>query len=120
MQNVNFDFDKDIITSESAAVLDTAADVISHYPNARFLIAGYTDARGTESYNEDLSIRRAKAVYQALVDRGINKNQLVYRGFGKRNALVPSDASNAERRGDRKVVLEVVTDDLFWNFLKSK
>ncbi len=108
MQNVNFDFDKDIITSESAAVLDTAADVISHYPNARFLIAGYTDARGTESYNEDLSIR------------GISENQLVYRGFGKRNALVPSDASNAERRGDRKVVLEVVTDDLFWNFLKSK
>ena len=119
--------EKDIITSESAAVfdtvaavLDTAADVISHYPNARFLIAGYTDARGTESYNEDLSIRRAKAVYQALLDSGISENQLVYRGFGKRNALVPSDASNAERRGDRKVVLEVVTDDLFWNFLKSK
>lgn len=120
MQNVNFGFDEDMITSESAAVLDTVADVISHYPNARFLIAGYTDARGTESYNKDLSVRRAKAVYQALVDRGINKNQLVYRGFGKRNALVPSDASNAERRGDRKVVLEVVTDDLFWNFLKSK
>jgi hypothetical protein len=54
------------------------------------------------------------------LDRGISENQLVYRGFGKRNALVPSDASNAERRGDRKVVLEVVTDDLFWNFLKSK
>ncbi len=55
-----------------------------------------------------------------VLDSGISENQLVYRGFGKRNALVPSDASNAERRGDRKVVLEVVTDDLFWNFLKSK
>jgi len=120
VQNVNFDFDKDIITSESAAVLDTVADVISHYPKARFLIAGYTDARGTESYNEDLSIRRAKAVYQALVDRGVNESQLVYRGFGKRNSLVPYKASHAERRGDRKVVLEVVTDDMFWNFLKSR
>ena len=119
MDNVNFDFDKATITPESQFVLDEIAHIISGFPDSRFLVAGYTDARGSVRYNEELSKARAKAVLEALVQRGVSADRLCCRGFGKRMALVPESASDEQRRGDRKVVIERVTSESLWNYLNQ-
>ena len=119
MDNVNFDFDKATITAESQFVLDEIANTIAQFPDTRFLVAGYTDAKGSAEYNEELSRARAKAVYEALLLRGIQAGRLCYRGFGKRVALVPESASDEQRRGDRKVVIERVTSESLWNYLNQ-
>lgn len=119
MDNVTFDFDKSDITPESEVILDEVATLLGAMPDERFIVSGYTDARGGESYNENLSAARAKAVYEALLSRGVDESRLCYRGFGKRTALVPESADDDLRRGDRKVVLERVTWEPLWQYLKS-
>ncbi len=120
MDNVNFDFDKATITADSQFTLDEIANTLARFPDTRFLVAGYTDAKGTVEYNEELSRARAKAVYEALLLRGIPTSRLCYRGFGKRVALVPESASDEQRRGDRKVVIERVTSESLWNYLNQQ
>ncbi len=120
MDNVHFDFDKATITADSQFVLDEVANTLAGFPETRFLVAGYTDARGSSKYNDELSKARAKAVYDALLQRGVAADRLCYRGFGKRVALVPESASDEQRRGDRKVVIERVTSESLWNYLNKQ
>ena len=117
MENVNFDFDTAVLSPSSGRILDAVAQTLLQYPDTRFLVCGYTDSRGSDEYNESLSRDRAKAVWQALVDRGVPAGRLAWRGFGKRIALMPSSASEEQRRIDRKVVLERIPDDATWDYL---
>ena len=119
MDNVTFDFDKADLDPSSEAVLDEVARVIGMFPEDRFLVAGHTDAKGDDAYNEKLSVARAKAVYDALLKRGVPESRLCYRGFGKRTALIPAGEGDSTRRGDRKVVIERVTMDPLWKYLKE-
>lgn len=119
MDNINFDYDKATLTADSQLVLDDIASTLLSFPDSRFLVAGYTDAKGSQEYNDNLSTRRAKAVYEALVARGVPTSRLCYRGFGKRVALVPASASDDERKGDRKVVLERVMSDSMWEHINK-
>ena len=119
MGNVNFDFDKATITADSQFVLDEIANTLARFTGTMFLVAGYTDAKGSDEYNEELSRARAKAVYEALLQRGIQSSRLCYKGFGKRVALVPESATDEQRRGDRKVVLERVTSESLWHYLNQ-
>lgn len=52
--NIHFEFDKDVVTSESEVTLDKIANLLKSYPDNNFLITGYTDARGSDNYNMDL------------------------------------------------------------------
>ncbi len=119
MDNINFDYDKATLTADSQLVLDDIASTLLSFPDSRFLVAGYTDAKGSQEYNDNLSTQRAKAVYEALVARGVSTSRLCYRGFGKRVALVPASASDDERKGDRKVVLERVMSDSMWEHINK-
>ncbi len=119
MDNVTFDFDKADITKESETVLDEVASVLKKFTDRKFMICGHTDAKGSDSYNERLSAARAKAVFEALVKRGVPESMLCHKGFGKRTALVPAGADDNTRRGDRKVVIEQVTWEPLWKYLKN-
>lgn len=117
MDNVTFNFDEATLTPASLAVLDDVAATLGRFPDTRFLIAGHTDARGSDAYNDKLSRRRAEAVLEALLERGVGRERLVCHGFGKRAAIVPAGETDGIRRGDRKVVLERVVSEEVWNYL---
>ena len=119
MDNVEFDFDKATLSPSSGRILDAVARTLLQYPDTRFLICGYTDSRGSDAYNEALSRDRARAVWQALVDRGVAADRLAWRGFGKRIALMPESASEEQRRVDRKVVLEQIRNEETWQYLNK-
>ena len=73
---VYFGFDKDEITEDSAAVLAQQASWLLSNPNANVNLAGHTDAVGSDEYNFDLAMRRAKAVENYLISQGVNPAQM--------------------------------------------
>lgn len=118
--NINFDFDKATLTSESEKVIDQIADIIRKDIGDKFLISGFTDSRGSQEYNKDLSERRARAVVDALVKRGVSKNILKARGGGKNIAIANTDATDIVRRGDRKVTIEIINNQEYWDYISKK
>lgn len=117
MDHITFAFDKADLTKESEKTLDQLAEVLRQHPNDHFLILGYTDARGSVKYNLDLSKRRARAVYRALLKRAVAPESLKWRGIGKGASLIRPSKSHQVRHGDRKVVIERVTNIDYWNAL---
>lgn len=115
--NITFDFDKDILTKESEDILDRAAHIMNDDTSKRYLITGYTDAKGSPEYNLVLSKKRAKAVVNALLKRGIPASMMKSRGVGRKISHADASASDVVRRGDRKVTIEVITNADYWNYL---
>ncbi len=118
LENILFNFDKATLRPESNAKLDAAAQIIKD-SQGKFLIVGHTDKKGAEAYNLRLSQRRAAAVVTALEQRGVSGASLKSIGVGEQEAVVPENASNAERLKDRKVVVKPA-DAATWDTLKKR
>lgn len=117
-ENVYFDFDKAEITERSYATLDDIATIMKTYSDKKYLIIGCTDAKGSQAYNQGLSERRAKAVVDALIERGVPAQILKHRGLGKAIAYAKPGSSNDIREGDRKILVEVITNNAYWETLR--
>ena len=107
LNNVNFDFDSYILLKSSEETLNTFLQYLSDNPDLRFRICGHTDNIGTDEYNLDLSIKRAKSVYNWLVNKGIQPSRLEYTGFGKREPLINS-TDDKSRAVNRRVEVQVI------------
>ncbi len=83
IENIFFDFDKATIKAESQVTLDDLAKFLTKNPNIQILISAHTDTNGTDVYNNTLSQKRGKAVYDYLTIVGISQNRLNFKGFGK-------------------------------------
>lgn len=90
LRGVNFDYDKATIKAEFAPILDEAAQTLKDNPDVKVTIAGYTDSIGSEDYNLRLSERRAQAVKQYLVSKGIVASRLTTVGRGEADPIAPN------------------------------
>src|ERR1700722_5154649 len=106
--DVLFDTGRATLNPGSARKLDQLGQFLADHPERRVQIAGFTDSVGTESYNQDLSQRRADAVKFALVSRGINSSRIGSQGYGK-GFPVADNADTGGRQLNRRV--EVVIGD---------
>ena len=103
-QKILFDFDQDELKPQYYSVLDEVAVMLSQNPAARVEIQGHTDNVGTASYNQNLSEKRARAVKNYFVRRGVEEDRLFPEGFGfKQN--VASNENEAGRALNRRVEL---------------
>lgn len=118
--NIHFAFDKSDIRQESDETLDRIASIMKADTSKKYLITGYTDARGSASYNIGLSRRRAASVVEALEKRGVPVNMIKSRGVGKKISYAPVGESHIVREGDRKVTVEIVTKMDYWNFMPKR
>ncbi len=98
---VFFDNDSTDITADSAAVIALAADVARASGAAGIAIVGHTDTTGSAAYNEALSVRRAEAVRDALVNNGVTINSVTVEGRGQADQLVSTADGVAEERNRR-------------------
>ncbi len=100
---VLFDHDKDTIKSEYKGLFDNAIKVLTLNPDLTVEIQGHTDSTGSTAYNQGLSERRAAAVKQYLISKGIAGSRLTTRGFGE-TAPIESNDTEAGRSHNRRVV----------------
>ncbi len=106
LRGINFDFDKAVIKSEFEGVLDAGVDVLKENPGTSVEVVGYTDSVGTDDYNLGLSERRANAVKDYFVSKGIDTSRLTATGRGEANP-VADNATADGRAQNRRVELDV-------------
>jgi outer membrane protein OmpA-like peptidoglycan-associated protein len=104
-----FDYDSSELTSDGKAVLDKIAAELHNLKNRDIHIAGFTDSTGSETYNYQLSERRAKTVSDYLVGKGINANRLSYKGYGERNPVADNNTKDG-RQLNRRVEITILAD----------
>lgn len=107
LKNIFFDFDKATLRPESKAELERVYELLSQNSRMKVRIAGHTDNRGSDEYNQRLSENRAKAVYEYLISRGISADRLSYIGYGESKPIDTNDTEEG-RQNNRRVELEIL------------
>ncbi len=98
---VNFDYNSDNIGSKAAPQVTALGDALASpdLKGSTFILAGHTDAKGSETYNQGLSERRAEAVKRFLAEKyGIEASNLVTVGYGKTQLKNPTGPFASENR----------------------
>jgi outer membrane protein OmpA-like peptidoglycan-associated protein len=106
LRGVNFDFDKYNIRPDAEPILDQAAATLKEYGSVTVAVNGYTDAIGTDAYNERLSLRRADAVRDYLARHGVAASRMTVKGFGKSDPVASNETPEG-RAQNRRVELIV-------------
>ena len=91
LRGVNFDFDRAEIRPASRPILDQAASRLRQCGSERLRVEGHTDSIGADAYNQDLSQRRARAVRDYLVSRGVNGGRISAAGLGEAKPIASND-----------------------------
>lgn len=99
--NVKFDFDKSNIKDEYASEIEEAVTFLKKNPSLKAMVEGHTDSVGTHEYNYALSELRAKKVAIALVDKQIDQNRIMTKGFGKTVPIVSNDSREGRAQNRR-------------------
>jgi len=107
LEGVHFDFDKSTLRPEAIVILNNAAALLDTHERVVVEVAGHTDSTGTEEYNQGLSERRANAVRDYLVSKGIKATRLTARGYGELQP-VESNSTSEGRQANRRVELIVL------------
>jgi outer membrane protein OmpA-like peptidoglycan-associated protein/Mg-chelatase subunit ChlD len=98
---IEFDFDQATIRPESIPLVERIADAMKAHPSLVIEVRGHTDDRGSDSYNQRLSQRRAEAVVETLASMGVERSRLRAVGFGKSRPLVPNTSEENRARNRR-------------------
>ena len=106
--DVLFATGKSDLRGSSDRSIDTLSTFLKGHPERNVRIEGFTDSVGTEDYNQGLSDRRASAVADALVRRGIDAQRLLTHGYGEAYPVASNDNSTG-RQENRRV--EVIISD---------
>jgi OOP family OmpA-OmpF porin len=102
---VFFDWDKSNITPAAERVIGDAVTAIGTGSAARIHVVGHTDTSGSPAYNQRLSVRRADAVKQALIARGVSAGSITTEGRGENQLLVQTGPNVREPSNRRAQIL---------------
>jgi outer membrane protein OmpA-like peptidoglycan-associated protein len=115
LKNVTFYGDRHFPLPASYPVLQELRKALQNNPDIRVEIQGYVCCNGPDKdgYDEDthtpdLSVQRAKYVYEYLIKVGIDSSRMTYRGFGARYPIYPKEENDLERTGNRRVELKIL------------
>jgi OOP family OmpA-OmpF porin len=106
LQGVKFATNSDELLPESIPVLENAIATLKRYPEVNIEVAGHTDNRGSDAYNQQLSARRADSVLKYLKDGGV-VNAITSRGYGESEPVASNDTDDG-RQQNRRVVLRAL------------
>ena len=106
LKGVNFDNDQATLRPDAIAILDEAAATLKRYPGLKVEIAGHTDSASSDAHNMELSQRRAQAVLDYFVSKGVEADRLSAKGYGETSPI--ADNATAEGRfQNRRVELRI-------------
>ena len=108
--DVLFDSGRAELKSGAGRKMDQLGQFLVEHPDRRVQIDGFTDSVGTDSYNEDLSQRRADAVKSALINRGVQPSRIGTEGYGKAYPVANNNDSGG-RQLNRRVEVVIGGDN---------
>ncbi|GGJ03997.1 OmpA family protein [Neoroseomonas lacus] len=100
-----FDWNRADLTARARQIIGEAAQARTTQAVTRIEVNGYTDTSGSAQYNQGLSVRRANTVAAELVRLGVPRNEIVARGFGETNLLVPTPDNTREPQNRRVEII---------------
>lgn len=109
LHNIYFAFNSADILANSQKVLDEFIVFLNDHPTLQISIEGHTDNVGSDEFNLILSENRAKAVYNYLVNNGIDANRLQYKGFGESNPIATNETEEG-RAMNRRTEFVILND----------
>jgi len=107
--SVNFQFNKSTLTITAKQNLDKLVPVFNEYADTDIKIYGYTDSKGSESYNLNLSSERAAAVKSYLSGKGLSSSRFSVLGMGEAEPIETND-TDAGRSLNRRVEFAIVAN----------
>ncbi|MCC5922695.1 MAG: PD40 domain-containing protein [Crocinitomicaceae bacterium] len=109
LRNIFFDYDKANLRNESISELNKLKRILETNPTVKVEIGGHTDSRGSEEYNIRLSKDRAHAVVNFLIENGISKDRLTYKGYGKSQPIATNETPEG-RQENRRVEFRILSN----------
>ncbi|MCX6247491.1 MAG: OmpA family protein [Bacteroidetes bacterium] len=84
---IYYDFDKCNIRKDAGIELDRLVDLMRKYPKMEIELSSHTDQRGTDAYNDKLSQCRAQSAVDYIIGKGISKDRITAKGYGKHKLI---------------------------------
>lgn len=107
LNNLFFDFDAYTLREKSKTELKKIVAFLERYPDLRIEVEGHTDNVGDADYNQNLSLNRAKAVFDFLQSAGIPANRLEAKGYGMSRPIA-SNATESGRQQNRRIAFKIL------------
>jgi outer membrane protein OmpA-like peptidoglycan-associated protein len=114
VQNVYYNFDNGNFQPDSYTALDTLVAFMQDNPSVSVEIRSYTDGKGEDEYNNELSVKRAQAVMTYMASKGIDRGRMIARGEGKKNPIRPNTIEGKDnptgRQYNRRTEFRIIGD----------
>ena len=107
LNNILFETGKSVLTASSYTELNRLVNILEDNPLMRIEISGHTDNTGSEALNFRLSESRAKAVVDYLVQKGIDRLRLEFKGYGPQQPIADNKTSEG-RKMNRRVEFKIL------------
>lgn len=126
VSNIFYDYDKANLRPESIASLDSLVNFMKDNPSLNVEVYSFTDSKGTDKYNKDLSMRRAQSVIDYMTNAGVETSRMTAKGFGEAMPAAPNSVGGRDnpqgrqlnRRTEVRIVSDVPTRHILYNSAK--
>lgn len=122
-ETVYFDFDKYELNENAKSILSKCCEKIDIKKLSEISLNGYTDADGSDNYNNILSEKRTREVLKYFVSKGISKNKIKIQFFGEKNPVAQNDNEQGKQKNRRVEITimqnELLSSDIFSKFKKA-
>ena len=104
--DILFQYGKTDLSKDSKQTLNKAVELLNQIPNRRLVIQGHTDSIGSDEFNKELSEKRAKAVYDYMMKKGLNIKEVSYVGHGETRPVADNETKEG-RKANRRVEFRI-------------
>lgn len=106
-----YDYDKSDIRDDAADILNRLVENLKVRAGLKVELGSHTDARGNRRYNQKLSQRRAESAVNYIVQRGIAKERIVAKGYGKNDLLILNAKTEEEHQKNRRTTIKILNQN---------
>ncbi len=96
-----FDYDKALLKDDAKTSLGDLVTILKKYPDTNIEIQGHTDNKGSDEYNEALSMRRANGVMVYLIDKGVANSRINPKSLGEKFPKYANDTEDGRSQNRR-------------------